>query len=130
MAKLQGLAYWANQMLLRGHTLVCGGFDSAMMQQLMDDAEIHYAESKRDSDAQTLYKFKYCEWIDWQQSYITYLTSKKSVTLSESISLYYVIHIEPCLIAAPDKSPSDEIIYNASHTGRAFETDNNEVHRI
>ena len=31
MAKLQGLAYWENEMLLRGHTLVCGGFDSAMM---------------------------------------------------------------------------------------------------
>ena len=57
----------------------------------MNDAEIHYAESKRDSDAQTLSKFKYDEWIDWQQSVITYLTSKKSVTPSASISLYYVI---------------------------------------
>ena len=41
-----------------------------------------------------------------------------------------MICTEPCLIAAPDKSPSDEIIYNASHTGRAFEPDNKEVHRI
>ena len=31
MAKLQGLAYWENQMILHGNTLVCGGFDSAMM---------------------------------------------------------------------------------------------------
>ena len=54
MAKLQGLAYWANQMLLRGHTLVYDGFDYAMMRQSMDDAENRYAESKRDSDAQTL----------------------------------------------------------------------------
>ena len=53
MAKLQGLAYWVNQMLLRGHTLVCDGFDSAMMRQSMDDAEIRYAKSKWDSDAQT-----------------------------------------------------------------------------
>ena len=37
MAKLQGLAYWANQMLLCGHTLVCDGFDAAMMRQSMDD---------------------------------------------------------------------------------------------
>ena len=57
MAKLQGLTYWANQMLLRGNTLVCDGFDSAMMWKSMDDAEIHYDESKRDSDAQTSYKF-------------------------------------------------------------------------
>ena len=130
MAKLQGLAYWENQMLLRGQTLVCDGFDSEMIRKLMDGAEIHYAKSKRDSNAQTPSNFKYDEWIDWQQSVITYITSKKSVTLSASISLYYVIRTKPFLIAAPDKSPSDEIIYNVSHTGRSFETDNKEVHRI
>ena len=82
MAKLQGLAYWANQMFLCGNNLVCNGFDSEMMRQSMDDDDIHYGESKQDSDAQTPYKSKYDEWIDWQQSVITYLTSKKSVTLS------------------------------------------------
>ena len=46
MEKLQGLTYWENQMLLRGHTLVCNGFDAAMMRQLMDDSESHYAKSK------------------------------------------------------------------------------------
>ena len=51
MTKLHGLAYWANQMLPHGHTLVWDGFDATMMQQLMDDAEIHYAESKRNRDA-------------------------------------------------------------------------------
>ena len=44
MAKLQGLTYWANQILLRGHNLVCDGFDDAVMRQSMDDAKIHYAE--------------------------------------------------------------------------------------
>ena len=73
-----------------------------MMRQLMDDAEIHYAKSKQDSDAQTPSKFNYDEWIDWQQSVITYLTSKKSGTPSTSIYLYYVIRTEPCLIAAPE----------------------------
>ena len=126
MAKLQGLSYWVNQMLLRGHNIFCDGFDAAMMRQSMNDAEIHYAKSKQDSDAQTPSKFKYDEWIDWQQSVITYITSKKIVTLSASIILYYVIRTKSCPIATPDKSPSDEIIYNASHTGRAFE----EVHRI
>ena len=91
----------------------------------MDDAKIHYAESKRDSDAQTQSKFKYDECIDWQKSVITYITDKKSVTLSASISLYYMICTEPCLFLAPEKSLSDKIIYNASHTRRAFETDNN-----
>ena len=62
MSNIQGLAYWENQMLLRGHTLVCDGFDSAMMRQSMNDAEMHYDESKRDSDAQTPSKFKYDEW--------------------------------------------------------------------
>ena len=41
-----------------------------------------------------------------------------------------MIRTKPCLIAALEKSPSDEIIYNASHTERSFETDNKEVHRI
>ena len=42
MAKLQGLAYWANKMLLRGHTLFLDGFGSAMMRKSMNDAKIHY----------------------------------------------------------------------------------------
>ena len=58
MAKIQDLAYWANQMLLRGNTLVCDVFDAATMRQSMDDAEIHYAKSKQGSDAQTPSKFK------------------------------------------------------------------------
>ena len=78
-------------MLLRGHTLFCDGFDSAMMRQSMDEANIHYAESKQNRDAQTPSKFKYDEWIDWQQSVITYLTFKKGVTMYASIPLYYVI---------------------------------------
>ena len=41
-----------------------------------------------------------------------------------------MICTKPCLIAAPEKYPSDEIIYNASHNGREFETENREVHRI
>ena len=96
----------------------------------MDDSKIYYTKYKRNSDAQTPSKSKYDECIDWKQSVITYFTSKKSVTPSASISLYYVIWTETCPIEALDKSPSDEIIYNASHTGREFETDNNEVHRI
>ena len=64
MEKLQGISYWANHILLRGHTLVCGGFDSTMMRQSMNDAKIHYAESKQDSDTQTPSKFKYDECID------------------------------------------------------------------
>ena len=123
MAKLQVLVYWENQMLLHGHTLVCDGFDYEIMRQSMDDAKIHYTKSKHDSNAQTPSKSKYDEWIDWQQIVLTYLISKKSVTLSASISLYYVIRTEPCPIAAPDKSRPDEIIYIGSHTGRAFETD-------
>ena len=96
----------------------------------MDDAEIHYAKSKHNSDARNPYKFKYDECIYWQQIFITYLTSKNSVNPSASISLYYVIHTEPCPIVALEKSPSDEIIYNASYTGRAFETDDKKVHRV
>ena len=88
-------------MLLRGHTLVCDGFDNAIMRQSMDDAKIHYAKSKQDSNAQNPFTFKSDECIDWQKIVITYHTSKKSVTPSASISLYYVIRTEPCPIADP-----------------------------
>ena len=53
LAKLQGLSYWVNEIILRRHTLVCNGFDAVIMRQFMDDAEIYYSESKRVSDAQT-----------------------------------------------------------------------------
>ena len=96
---------------------------------LYTDCQIITA-SKRYRDAQNPSRFKYDECIDWQQSVITYLTSKKIVTLSASISLYDVIRTKPHPIASPDKSPSDEIIHNASHTERVFETDNKEVNRI
>ena len=105
MAKPQGLVYWSNQMLLCGQALFCDGFDSAIMRQSMDGAEIHYDKSKQDRDAQTPSKFKYDEWIDWQHSVITYLTSKNSITPPASISLYYVIRTEPCPIATLEKSP-------------------------
>ena len=65
MTKIQGIVYRVNQMLQSWRTLVCDGFYSAMMLQFMYDAKIHYYESKRDSDAQTPYKFKYDEWINW-----------------------------------------------------------------
>ena len=64
MAKLQGIAYWEIQMLLHEQTHVCDGFDAAMLQQWMDNAEIHYTESKQDIDAQKPTIFNYDEWID------------------------------------------------------------------
>ena len=59
VAKLQGLAYWSNQILLCGYTLVFDGFDAAMMRKSVDDSEIHYAKSKQGSNSQTPSKFKY-----------------------------------------------------------------------
>ena len=49
MEKIQGISYLANHMLLHEHSLVCDGFDAAMMRQSMDDAKIHYAESKQET---------------------------------------------------------------------------------
>ena len=72
MEKLQGLEYWSNQMLLCGHTLVCNGFDAAMMRQSIYDSQIQYTKSKRENDDQTPSKFKYDERIDWQQSVILF----------------------------------------------------------
>ena len=65
MEKLQVLAYWANQMLLRGHTLVWDGFDDEIMWKSMYDAETHYAKSKQDSNAQ---------WMDWLATNCYYLS--------------------------------------------------------
>jgi hypothetical protein len=129
-SKVQGLNYWVNQSILRGHTLDTADFTQDVMRQAMEDVEIHYAESQRESDATMPSKFKYDDWIDWQQSVITYLKSKSSVHPLSSIPLYYVIRKEPCPIEPADMSAFDEIVYNAPHQGRAFDTDNKEVHRI
>lgn len=125
--KLQALAYWCNQQLLRGKVLDCGDFDADALQQSMEDFQIDYKESKRESDAQMPPSFTYDKWVDWHQAVITYLKSKKGV---RNIPLYYVIRKEPCPIGIHEMQPIDEIIYNAPHQGRAFDIDNKEVHRI
>ena len=125
--KLQALSYWCNQQILRGKTLNCANFDANTLQQSMEDFQIEYEESKMDSDAVMPSKFVYDEWVDWQQSVITYLKSKKGV---RNIPLYYVIRKEPCPIPIDEMQPADEIIYNTPQQGRAFEIDNIEVHRI
>ena len=125
--KLQALAYWCNQQILRGKTLDCANFTGDVLRQAMTDYQIDYEESKRESDAQLPSKFVYDEWVDWQQSVITYLKSKKGV---RNIPLYYVIRKEPCTIPIDEMQPIDEITYNAPHEGRAYEVDNKEVHRL
>ena len=125
--KLQALSYWCKQQILRGKVLDCANFNANALTQAMEDYQIDYEESKRESDAQMPSKFVYDEWVDWQQSVITYLKNKKGV---RNIPLYYIIRKEPCTIPIDEMQPIDEIMYNAPHQGRAYDVDNKEVHRL
>ena len=86
--KLQALSYWCNQQILRGKVLNCDDFTADVLKQAMEDYQVYYEKSKRESDAQIPSKFVYDEWVEWQQSVITYLRNKKGV---RNIPLYYVI---------------------------------------
>ena len=126
--KLQALNFWINQQLLRGRDITNADFDDATMRTAMEDYKIAELEGKADSDATTPEKFSYDNWIDWQQSVITFFKSKKSI--NPAIPLYYVIRPEPRVTPDDEMTPVDEIIYNAAHAGRAYSTDNREVHRV
>ena len=126
--KLQALNFWINQEILRGHDFTNNDFTNAIMRTAMEDYKVAILEDKATSDATMPKTFSYDDWINWQQSVITYLKSKKSIT--PAIPLYYVVRPEPCPIAVGDMTATDEIVYNAPHEGRAFVTDNREVHRI
>jgi hypothetical protein len=126
--KLQALNFWINQQGLRGHAITINDFDEATMRTAMEDYKVAELENKTNSDATIPEKFSYENWIDWQQSVITYLKAKKSI--KPSIPLYYIIRPEPRVIPINLMTPTDEIVYNTAHAGRAFDTDNREVHRI
>ena len=126
--KLQSLNFWINQEILRGHALHNGGFTDAVMRAAMEEYKIAVLEDKSKTDATLPKTFAYEDWIDWQQSVVTYLKAKKSIT--PAIPLYYVVRDDPCPIDPAAMTSTDEIVYNASHNGRAYLTDNREVHRI
>lgn len=127
-SKLQALNFWINQELLKGHVIDNAQFDNALMRESMEDVRIARLEFKADSDAKKPTQFSYEDWVDWQQSVVTYLKASKSII--PEIPLFYVIRTEPCPIPINQITPVDEIVYNAPHNGRAFDHDNREVHRI
>ena len=94
----------------------------------MNDVRISALESASENTATMPSKFSYENWVDWQQSVITYLKCTKSIV--PEIPLFYVIRKEPCPIPVNEMSAQDEIIYNAPHQDRAYQRHNQEVHRI
>ena len=75
--KLHALSYRCNQQILRGEVLDCANFNANVLRQSMEDHQIDYEESKRESDSQIPSKFVYDEWVDWQQPVIIYLKIRK-----------------------------------------------------
>ena len=125
MKRLCALSYWVNRRLLRGVTLDVADFDNAALTEAISDYPI--ADLQRDSDevVDKPESFVYDKWEEWQESVITYLKGKRNVT--KDLPLYYVIR--------PDTAPAapteeEEIIFNAPHTGIAYNTDNKAVHQL
>jgi hypothetical protein len=124
--RLQALNYWVNNLLMRGRTPLVADFTDDALEIAMEDHELAIEIADRDEEAQTPKLFKYDDWIDWQQSVVTYLKAKKGV---RGVPLYYVIRPEPNVIPLADMTEDDEIIYHASHDARSFTVDSQTVHR-
>ena len=101
------------------------GFYAQALVKSIDDHSLSVQVRQIDDDVQTPKTFKYNDWIDWQQSVITYLKAKKGIT---DVPLYYMILPDPCNISPADMSKDDNIIYNAPHNTRASTTNNQNVH--
>ena len=123
--RICALAHWVNQKQLRGVPFAEGDFTAAEMRQAVIDYPIYDMQLKADDTVDKPEQFVYEKWEDWQETVITYLKGKKSVT--KTIPLYYVIR-PPDYPAAP--TPEEQIIFNADHTGVAFTADNKAVHQL
>ena len=120
------LSFWVNHNILRGIVPDPNTFLAPVLQQALLDYPVHDDYIAAVDTADKPDKFSYEKWVDWQDSVITFLRNTKSV--NRSIPLYYIIRKEPNPIDPTDMTEEDDIIYNAQHSGTAFNIDNKRVH--
>ena len=120
------LSFWVNRNILRGIVPDPNTFLAPVLQQALLDYPVHDDYIAAVDTADKPDKFSYEKWVDWQDSVITFLRNTKSV--NRSIPLYYIIRKEPNPIDPADMTEEDDIIYNAQHSGAAFNIDNKRVH--
>ena len=119
---LQGLAWWATDLTLRGHNINLDDFDNEAMIASVEDAALEYEESSKKSDTEKPEKFSHSDWTVWEESLYNYLHSIKN---SRGIPISYVIR--------KDEQPEDiplrerEIIYHANLEGNMFIRDSKRV---
>ena len=122
--KLCALNYWVNRQILRGVALVETEFDADALVTALADYPIEDMKREATDSVTKPESFAYDKWVDWQDSVITYLKGKKNVT--KTVPLYYVIRPSNPPVVLNEE---DEIIFNATHTGAAYSTDNKTVHQ-
>ena len=123
--RICALSYWVNRRILRGTPVVAAEFTAGELAQALADYPIMDMMKEEDETVDKPESFNYDKWVDWQESMITYLKGKKNVT--KTVPLYYVIRPDT---APATMSEDDEIIFNASHTSAAFNSDNKTVHQV
>ena len=123
--RLCALNFWVNRMTLRGKTILAADFDADALTKAMTDYPVMDMMKTSDIVANRPVAFSYDQWVDWQESVVTYLKGTKNIT--KDIPLYYIIRPTD-----PPANPTEEeeIIFHASHEGATFQADNRQVHQI
>ena len=124
--RICALSYWVNRQILRGVPLIAANFNADVLRESQNDFPIYDLQLDSDDSVDKPDQFTYDKWIDWQESVITYLKGKKSI--SKVVPLYYVIR--PVLAPVGTLTEEEEIIFNTPHNGVAYTADNKTVHTV
>jgi len=118
---LLGLAWWVNDLTLRGLQVDITAFDDEMLTEAIDEAKLEYEEGKVESVLAKPEKFSHEKWSIWEESIYNYFTSLKN---SRGVPLAYVIRLDDDTVKDDWEA---QIIYHASHTGAMFVRDTKKI---
>ena len=122
---LCALNHWVNRRILRGVPLVAVEFTTVELRTAMANYPIHDQMREANPMVDKPDRFNYDKWVDWQDSMVTYLKGRRNIT--RDIPLYYIIRPDTAPLAPTQE---EQIVFNAPHTGAAYDNYNSTVHQI
>jgi hypothetical protein len=118
---LLGMAWWVNDLTLRGLEVDITSFNDVMLTDSIDEAKLEYEEGKVESALAKPDKFSHDKWSIWEEAIYNYFTSLKN---SRGVPLAYVIRLDDDAVQVDREA---QIIYHASHTGAMFVRDTKKI---
>ena len=129
---IQAFAFWATDMHRRGRRDDLISFDADALGKYKEMVRVYSKKDSSSSDVKMPAPLtKESDWEDWEKELSNYLRCRDGV---DDVPLQYIIRDEerPFLDAvAPDEQVREiDLIYNATMTGPAYQTDSGEVFGI